>query len=214
MEKEEKENDLIYKIQILKNALLSEKKKTSNLESEVNSLKKINQQLEKENELKENEVIKFTSERNKLISQINYHRHRSFIATGFEDSCPNINKVDEINEVNDINEVKERIIKEIEKDKDKENINSNESNINSKMINSNEYNNNNKSTNNEATIKKSEEKQIIKEKEKEKDSGGGGIFSKLLFSKKESHPTTDFIPNKPNIAIKEKEEKEKENTLN
>lgn len=79
---DEKEKDLLYKLQVLKNALLSERKKSSDLENEVLKLKKLNNDLERDLELKDKEITKNTNEKHKLISQIDFHRHKSFIATG------------------------------------------------------------------------------------------------------------------------------------
>lgn len=79
---DEKEKDLIHKLQLLKNALISERKKNSELENTISKLKKTNIELEKELELKDKEIIKHTSEKHKLISQIDFHRHKSFVATG------------------------------------------------------------------------------------------------------------------------------------
>jgi len=62
--------------------LLLERKKTSSLESEVKTLKKQNQVLERELDQKDNEIVKHTSEKHKLISQIDFHRHKSLVTTG------------------------------------------------------------------------------------------------------------------------------------
>ena len=79
---EDREKELIYKLQVLKMALLNEKKKTELLETENKNLKKINIQLEKQVETKDEEIVKINLEKQRLISQIDFHRHKSFQVTG------------------------------------------------------------------------------------------------------------------------------------
>lgn len=79
---DEKDKELLHKLQILKSALISERKKSSDLEAEIIKVKKLNNELERELELKDKEITKNTNEKHKLISQIDFHRHKSFVATG------------------------------------------------------------------------------------------------------------------------------------
>lgn len=75
MTSEEREHDLINKVSLLRSALISEKEKTKSLEDELKLQRKQYSDLENELDKKEKEVIKLTSEKHKLISQIDFHRH-------------------------------------------------------------------------------------------------------------------------------------------
>lgn len=79
---DEKEKEYLYKIQILKNALIAEKQKNVDLENQVKSLRKNNTDLEKEIDHKDNEILKLTNDKQKLTSQIDFHRHKSFKKDG------------------------------------------------------------------------------------------------------------------------------------
>lgn len=75
MTSEEREQDLINKVSLLRSALISEKEKTKCLEEDLKLEKKQYSELEFELDKKEKDIIKLTSEKHKLISQIDFHRH-------------------------------------------------------------------------------------------------------------------------------------------
>lgn len=75
MTSEEREQDLINKVSLLRSALISEKEKTKSLEEDLKLQRKQFFELETELDKKEKEFIKITSEKHKLISQIDFHRH-------------------------------------------------------------------------------------------------------------------------------------------
>lgn len=79
---DDKEKEFLYKIQILKNALIAEKQKNVEIENQLKSLKKNNTDLEKEIDHKDNEILKLTNDKQKLTSQIDFHRHKSFKKDG------------------------------------------------------------------------------------------------------------------------------------
>ena len=72
---EDYKNDLIYKVELLKKALIAEKQKTQSLENDNKSQKKLVNDLENEMNRKDNELVKITSERNNLMFQLDFHRH-------------------------------------------------------------------------------------------------------------------------------------------
>lgn len=127
---EEKEKDLIYKIQVLRGALLSEKKKTSQLETELKHVKKMNQDLETELDTKDKEIIKHTSEKHKLISTIDYHRHKSFVTTGV------VSDFDHENYDVDVQGITESIIKKQKEEKELFNDDASDCNSDNKAIKS------------------------------------------------------------------------------
>lgn len=72
---EDYKNDLIYKVELLKKALIAEKQKTQLLEQDNKLQKKLVNDLENEINRKDNEVVKITSEKNNLMFQLDFHRH-------------------------------------------------------------------------------------------------------------------------------------------
>lgn len=73
---EEREKDYLKKLQILKSALINEKQKTTTLDLELKNQRKLNSELESEIEKKDKDIIKHTSEKHNLISQLDFYRYK------------------------------------------------------------------------------------------------------------------------------------------
>ena len=76
MTSEEREKETLRKMHVLKQALISERQKNSILENEIKHLKSLNVKLENEVEKKDKEIIKQSSEKNNLIQQLDFYRHK------------------------------------------------------------------------------------------------------------------------------------------